>query len=56
MSKSSSGTSETGRPAKRKSVDDTPYGGGPGMLIMCPPVFDAVEAIQPDAEQRSVSW
>lgn len=37
--------------SKRKSVDDTPYGGGPGMLIMCPPVFDAVEAIQPDAEQ-----
>lgn len=36
---------------KRKSVDDKPYGGGPGMLIMCPPVFDAIEAIQPDAEQ-----
>lgn len=31
---------------KRKSVDDKPYGGGPGMLIMCPPVFAAVEAIQ----------
>ncbi|MFM9965653.1 MAG: tRNA (guanosine(37)-N1)-methyltransferase TrmD [Planctomycetaceae bacterium] len=37
--------------SKRKSVDDTPYGGGPGMLIMCPPVFDAVEAVQPDADQ-----
>ena len=36
---------------KRKSVDDTPYGGGPGMLIMCPPVFDAVEAVQQDADQ-----
>jgi tRNA (guanine37-N1)-methyltransferase len=31
---------------KHKSVDDTPYGGGPGMLIMCPPVFDAVEHVQ----------
>ena len=35
---------------KRKSVDDKPYGGGPGMLIMCPPVFDAVEAVQQDGE------
>jgi tRNA (guanine37-N1)-methyltransferase len=31
---------------KHKSVDDTPYGGGPGMLIMCPPVYDAVEHVQ----------
>ena len=37
---------------KRKSVDDKPYGGGPGMLIMCPPVFDAVEAVQQDDEPR----
>jgi len=31
---------------KHKSVDDTPYGGGPGMLLTCPPVFDCVEAVQ----------
>lgn len=31
---------------RHKSVDDTPYGGGPGMLISCPPVFDCVEAVQ----------
>lgn len=31
---------------KHKSVDDTPYGGGPGMLMACPPVFDCVEAVQ----------
>lgn len=31
---------------KHHSVDDTPYGGGPGMLIMCQPVFDCVEAVQ----------
>ena len=29
-------------------VDDRPYGGGPGMLIMAPPVVEAVEAIQAD--------
>lgn len=31
---------------KHKSVDDTPYGGGPGMLIRCEPVFDCVEYVQ----------
>ncbi|MBV8780473.1 MAG: tRNA (guanosine(37)-N1)-methyltransferase TrmD [Phycisphaerae bacterium] len=25
------------------SVDDRPFGGGPGMVLMCPPLFDAVE-------------
>lgn len=29
-----------------KSVDDKPFGGGPGMLICCQPVFDCVEAVQ----------
>lgn len=28
---------------KRRSVDDKPYGGGPGMLMMCAPWFEAVE-------------
>src|SRR5262245_43496228 len=32
---------------KHKSVDDRPFGGGPGMVLMPGPVFDAVEAIQP---------
>jgi tRNA (guanine37-N1)-methyltransferase len=31
---------------KHKSVDDRPYGGGPGMVIMCEPVYAAIEAIQ----------
>jgi len=31
---------------KHKQVDDKPFGGGPGMLIMCPPVFDCVEAVR----------
>lgn len=29
-----------------KSVDDKPFGGGPGMVMMCPVVFDAVEAVE----------
>ena len=29
-----------------RKVDDRPYGGGPGMIIMVEPVVDAVEAIQ----------
>jgi tRNA (guanine37-N1)-methyltransferase len=31
---------------KHKSVDDRPFGGGPGMVIVPGPVFDAVEAVQ----------
>ncbi len=27
-----------------KSVDDTPYGGGDGMLLRCEPVFSAIES------------
>lgn len=29
-----------------KKVDDTPYGGGVGMVLMCPPFYDAYESIQ----------
>lgn len=29
-----------------KSVDDKPFGGGPGMVMMCPVVFDAVESVE----------
>lgn len=36
---------------KRKSVDDKPFGGGPGMLLMCPPVFECVEAAQSDGPE-----
>jgi len=34
-----------------KSVDDKPYGGGPGMLICCEPIFDCVEAVQQEADE-----
>lgn len=31
---------------KHAQVDDKPFGGGPGMLLMCEPIFDCVEAVQ----------
>jgi len=34
---------------KHKSVDDRPFGGGPGMVIMPEPVFAAVDGIQAQA-------
>jgi tRNA (guanine37-N1)-methyltransferase len=33
---------------KHQKVDDRPFGGGPGMLICCQPVFDCVGAVQAD--------
>lgn len=36
---------------KHQSVDHPPYGGGPGMLIRCEPIFDCVEAVQADAPE-----
>ena len=32
------------------SVDDAPFGGGPGMVLMCQPVFDAVEHVRTQAD------
>ena len=29
-----------------KSVDDKPFGGGPGMVMMCQTLFDAVENVE----------
>src|SRR5882672_3092152 len=29
-----------------QSVDDRPFGGGPGMVMMCQTLFDAVEAVE----------
>jgi tRNA (guanine37-N1)-methyltransferase len=36
---------------RHKSVDDRPFGGGPGMVLMCEPVFAAVEAVQADTAE-----
>src|SRR5437660_4808087 len=33
-------------PGKHKSVDDRPFGGGPGMVILPEPVYAAVEDVQ----------
>lgn len=35
---------------KHKSVDDRPFGGGPGMVLMPEPVYDCVEAVRAMAE------
>jgi tRNA (guanine37-N1)-methyltransferase len=34
-----------------RKVDDKPYGGGPGMVMMAGPVFDCVEHIRPQASE-----
>ena len=31
-----------------KKVDDTPYGGGAGMVLTCQPIFDCVNALKTD--------
>ncbi len=31
---------------RHRSVDDKPYGGGPGMLMRCEPIFEAVESLR----------
>jgi tRNA (guanine37-N1)-methyltransferase len=31
---------------KHAKVDDRPFGGGPGMVMMCQPLFDAVMAVE----------
>lgn len=31
---------------KRRTVDDRPFGGGPGMLLMPQPLFDAIKSIK----------
>ena len=36
---------------KHRPVDEKPYGGGPGMLLKCEPIFTAVEDVQKKAEK-----
>ncbi len=35
---------------RHKTVDDRPFGGGPGMVLMCGPLFDAVEFVESEGE------
>ena len=39
---------------KHRTVDDYPYGGGPGMILMAPPLVEAVESITSADGARSV--
>ncbi len=38
---------------KHRRVDDTPYGGGKGMLMMAPPIYDCYTAIKEQSEGLS---
>ncbi|MDI3341098.1 MAG: tRNA (guanosine(37)-N1)-methyltransferase TrmD [Sphaerobacter sp.] len=38
---------------RHRSVDDYPYGGGPGMVMMAPPIVHAVEAVLADELQTT---
>lgn len=35
-----------------RKVDDKPYGGGPGMVMMCGPVFECFEHVQALSEEK----
>ena len=37
---------------RHRTVDDRPFGGGEGMLLKAGPIFEAVEAIYPDRDNR----
>lgn len=39
---------------KHNKVDARPYGGGPGMVLQCDPVFRAVEELNPDKKAHVV--
>src|SRR5215468_5291110 len=38
-----------------QSVDDKPFGGGPGMVMMCQTMFDAVEAAEKQDPARNAT-
>lgn len=40
-------------PGKHRQVDDTPYGGGAGMVMGCPPWFHAVRSVQQQASESA---
>ncbi len=39
---------------RHRSVDDRPFGGGPGMVLMCQPVFDALASLEAGKEEKPV--
>ncbi|MFH1370463.1 MAG: tRNA (guanosine(37)-N1)-methyltransferase TrmD [Planctomycetota bacterium] len=38
---------------KHKKVDDRPYGGGPGMVMMCQPVLDCFEHVAKQSNKKT---
>lgn len=38
----------------RRNTDDRPFGGGPGMVMMCQPVYDAVHAVEQLDSKKAV--
>ncbi|MFA6436816.1 MAG: tRNA (guanosine(37)-N1)-methyltransferase TrmD [Candidatus Paceibacterota bacterium] len=41
---------------KHRTTDDTPFGGGPGMVMMVEPIFKAVEALSAKYEIRNTKY
>jgi tRNA (guanine37-N1)-methyltransferase len=39
-----------------RHIDDTPYGGGAGMVIKCQPVFDCIEKLQADRRYDEIIY
>ena len=39
---------------KHKKVDDTPFGGGAGMVLMCQPFFDCFDSIEKDSDTEVI--
>lgn len=39
---------------KHHITDDTPYGGGSGMIMMSEPIYDAIKAIDPDNRSKKI--
>ena len=39
---------------RHRTVDDTPYGGGPGMLLKPEPLFEAVEALRAEGSVKVI--
>lgn len=39
---------------KHKKCDDTPFGGGAGMVMLCQPIADAIKSLDPDHTARRI--
>ena len=39
---------------KHKTVDDSPYGGGPGMVLKVEPIFKAIKSLRPKIKSKKI--